>query len=141
MITKILLVDDNQTITRTLSRMLNFEGSYETEVANNGYQAMDKMLSFNPKLVILDLSMPGISGQETLVKIKEINPNTKVIIASAHYDDQTKDFCLRNGASDFITKPYTAANLFNSIKSILTNSKYGSNENIFLTTIDEKLKK
>ena len=107
MITKILLLDDNQTITRTLSGMLDLEGSYETEVANNGYQAMDKMLSFNPKLVILDLSMPGMSGQETLVKIKEINPNTKVIIASAHDAAKTKDFCLRNGASGYITKPYT----------------------------------
>ena len=138
MITKILLVDDNQTITRTLSGMLDLEGSYETEVANNGYQAMDKMLSFNPKLVILDLSMPGMSGQETLVKIKEINPNTKVIIASAHDAAKTKDFCLRNGASGYITKPYTAENLFNTIKSVLANGKYGSNENIFLSAINEK---
>ena len=105
---KILIVDDNLGITKMLKRMLDLGGDYEVEVANNGYQAMDKMLSFNPALVILDLSMPGMSGQDTLVKIKEINPNTKVIIASAHDDDKTKEFCLRNGASGYITKPYTA---------------------------------
>ena len=68
---KILIVDDNVSITKMLSRMLNLDGTYEIDVTNNGYQAMDKMLSFNPKVVILDLSMPGMSGQETLVKIKD----------------------------------------------------------------------
>jgi len=139
MVMKILIVDDNQTITTMLSQMLDLLGSYEIDVANNGYQAMDKMLSFNPKLVILDLSMPGMSGQDTLIKIKEINPNTKVIIASAHDDDKTKDFCLRNGASGYITKPYTVEVVSNVIKSVLASGKYGSNENIFLTAISEKL--
>jgi len=136
---KILIVDDNQSLTTTLSRILNLEKSYEIEVANNGYQAMDKMLSFNPEFVILDLSMPGMSGLDTLSKIMEINPNTKVIIASAHDDDKNKDFCLKNGASDYITKPYTVANLLNKIKRVLAGSKFGPNENIFLTTINEKL--
>ncbi len=136
---KILIVDDNQTITTMLSQMLDLLGSYEIDVANNGYQAMDKMLSFNPKLVILDLSMPGMSGQDTLIKIKEINPNTKVIIASAHDDDKTKDFCLRNGASGYLTKPYTVSDVSDEIKSVLASGKYGANENIFISTINEKL--
>lgn len=136
---KILIVDDNQTITTMLSQMLDLLGSYEIDIANNGYQAMDKMLSFNPKLVILDLSMPGMSGQDTLIKIKEINPNTKVIIASAHDDDKTKDFCLRNGASGYLTKPYTVSDVSDEIKSVLASGKYGANENIFLTSINEKL--
>jgi len=136
---KILIVDDNQTITTMLSQMLDLLGSYEIDVANNGYQAMDKMLSFNPKLVISDLSMPGMSGQDTLIKIKEINPNTKVIIASAHDDDKTKDFCLRNGASGYLTKPYTVSDVSDEIKSVLASGKYGANENIFLTAINEKL--
>ena len=136
---KILIVDDNQTITTMLSQMLDLLGSYEIDVADNGYQAMDKMFSFNPKLVILDLSMPGMSGQDTLIKIKEINPNTKVIIASAHDDDKTKDFCLRNGASGYLTKPYTVSDVSDEIKSVLASGKYGANENIFLTSINEKL--
>ncbi len=136
---KILIVDDTVRITKMLSQMLNSLGSYETEVANNGYQAMDKMLSFNPQVVILDLSMPGMSGQDTLIKIKEINPNTKVIIASAHDDDKTKDFCLRNGASGYLTKPYTVSDVSDEIKSVLASGKYGANENIFLTSINEKL--
>jgi len=139
MFMKILIVDDNQTITTMLSQMLDLLGSYEIDIANNGYQAMDKMLSFNPKLVILDLSMPGMSGQDTLIKIKEINPNTKVIIASAHDDDKTKDFCLRNGASGYLTKPYTVSDVSDEIKSVLASGKYGANENIFLTSINEKL--
>ena len=90
-----LIVDDNQSITTLLSEMLNSE-DHEIEVASDGYQAMHKILSFNPALVILDLSMPGMSGQDTLIKIKEINPNTKVIIASVHDDEKTKDFCLKH---------------------------------------------
>jgi len=139
MVMKILIVDDNQTITTMLSQMLDLLGSYEIDVANNGYQAMDKMLSFNPKVVILDLSMPGMSGQDTLIKIKEINSNTKVIIASAHDDDKTKDFCLRNGASGYLTKPYTVEDVSNEIKNVIASGKYGANENIFLTAINEKL--
>ena len=136
---KILIVDDNEGIRKTLSRILDLNGRYETEVASNGYQAMDKMLSFKPTLVILDLSMPGMSGQDTLSKIMEINPNTKVIIASALDDDQTKEFCLQNGASGYITKPYNTENLLNKIKRVLATSKYGPNESIFLTRIEEKL--
>ena len=136
---KILIVDDNEGIRKMLSRTLDLNGSYETEVANNGYQAMDKMLSFNPKVVILDLSMPGMSGQDTLSKIMEINPNTKVIIASALDDDQTRDFCLTNGASGYITKPFNTEDLLKKIKRVLATNKYGPNENIFLTRIEEKL--
>ena len=137
---KILIVDDNLSITKMLSRMLALDGSYEVDVANNGYQAMDKMLSFNPQLVILDLSMPGMSGQETLVKIKEIDPNAKVIIASAHGDEKTKEFCLRNGASGYMSKPYTAADVSDKIKTVLEGDKFGSDENNFLTAISEQLK-
>ena len=115
---KVLIVDDNQSITTMLSDMLDSE-DYEIEVAGDGYQAMHKILSFNPILVILDLSMPGMSGQDTLIKIKEINPNTKVIIASAHDDDQTKKFCLKHGASYYITKPYEAVDVSNHVKNIL----------------------
>jgi len=136
---KILIVDDNQIVTSMLSRMLDFKSSYEIEVAHNGYQAMDKMLNFNPTLVILDLSMPGMSGQDTLSKIRDINPNTKVIISSAQDDDKNKDFCLRNGASGYITKPYTSADLLNTIKSVLVSGKYRQDENIFLSNINEKL--
>ena len=136
---KILIVDDNEGIRKMLSRTLDLNGSYETEVASNGYQAMDKMLSFNPSLVILDLSMPGMSGQDTLSKIMEINPNTKVIIASAHDDAKTKEFCLQNGASGYITKPYNTEDLLKKIKRVLATSKYGPNESIFLTRIEEKL--
>ena len=136
---KILIVDDNPGITKMLSQILDLENSYETEIAHNGYQAMDKMLSFNPTVVILDLSMPGMSGLDTLSKIMEINPNTKVIIASAHDDEKTKDFCLKNGASGYITKPYTPSDVLNEIKTVLVGGKYGSNENIFLTGINEKL--
>ena len=119
MVTKVLIVDDNQSITEILSDSLDSEGGYETEIANNGFEAMHKMQSFNPALVILDLSMPGMSGQDTLIKIKEINPNTKVIIASVHDDDQTKKFCLKHGASYYITKPYEAVDVSNHVKNIL----------------------
>jgi CheY-like chemotaxis protein len=84
--------------------------------------------------------MPGMSGQETLVKIKEIDPNAKVIIASAHGDEKTKEFCLRNGASGYMSKPYTAADVSDKIKTVLEGVKFGSNENNFLTAISEKLK-
>jgi len=136
---KILIVDDNVSITKMFSKMLSMQEDYETEIANNGYQALDKMLSFNPKVVILDLAMPGMSGEDTLVKIIEINPNTKVIIASAHADQKTINFCLKNGASGYIEKPCSSNDLFNSIKKVLASDKYGKDENIFLRTLNEKL--
>jgi len=63
-----------------------------------------------------------------------------VIIASAHADQQTIDFCLKNGASGYITKPCSDADLFSTIKSALDSGKYGKDENIFLRTLNEKLK-
>lgn len=135
---KMLIVDDNQSITTMLSEMLDSE-DYEIEVASDGYQAMHKTLSFNPALVILDLSMPGMSGIDTLIKIRESNPNTKVIIASAHDDDQTKSFCLKHGAADYLVKPYNEVDVLNKIKNVLAGSKFGPSENIYFSRINEKL--
>ena len=133
-----LIVDDNQSITIMLSEMLDSE-DYEIEVASDGYQAMHKILSFNPALVILDLAMPGMSGIDTLSKIRENNPNTKVIIASAHDDDQTKSFCLKHGAADYLVKPYNEVDVLNKVKNVLAGTKYGPTENIYFSRIIEKL--
>ena len=134
---KILIVDDNESITSMMSQTLDLEEGYEVEIANNGFQAIDKMLSFNPRVVILDLSMPEMSGQEVLKKMMGINPDVKVIIASAHGSDRAKEFCLKHGASAFITKPCPPKDFINTIQSVLVSGEYGKHENVFLSAVNE----
>jgi len=136
---KILIVDDNKSITSMMSQTLDLEEDYEVEIANNGFQAIDKMLSFDPRVVILDLSMPEMSGQEVLKKMMEINPDVKVIIASAHGSDRAKEFCLKHGASAYITKPCPPQDFINTIQGVLVSKEYGKQGDVFLSTVNEKL--
>lgn len=136
---KILIVDDNKDITNVISEILDLEKDYEIEIANDGFQAMHKMLSFKPKVVILDLAMPEMSGEEVLKKMMGINPDVKVIIATAHASDRIKEFCHKQGASAFITKPCSLENLKNTIQSVLVRGDHGKHENVFLSAVNENL--
>jgi putative two-component system response regulator len=101
----ILIVDDEEMVRRLLRRKLSSEG-YQCQEAGNAEQALDKMRAILPALVILDIKMPGKSGIELLPEIKADYPDTSVIMATAITDTSTAIQCMKNGAYDYITKPF-----------------------------------
>ncbi len=102
---RILIVDDEETIRRLLHQSLGKAG-YQCQKAGNAEQALDKLKSDPAELVILDIKMPGKSGMELLPELKASHPDTVVIMVTATTDTSTAIQCLKDGAYDYITKPF-----------------------------------
>jgi two-component system nitrogen regulation response regulator NtrX len=126
----ILVVDDETTISQSLSGILSDEG-YETLTASNGYEALKLIESEAPDLVLLDIWMPGMDGIETLKEIKRTNPFLQVIIISGHGTIETAVKATKLGAYDFIEKPLSIEKVIVTINNAL-NFRRLEEENLFL---------
>ena len=82
---KILLVDDEESANFLHREVLEEEG-YEVHSALTGQEAMKKLVTISPDLVILDINMPEMNGIEVLRRIKETRPKTKVIVSSSYHE-------------------------------------------------------
>ena len=98
---KILVVDDEQSLQLAYRQEFEDEG-YEVHSALSGKDALRKLKSVSPDLVILDITMPGMNGIEVLRQIKEVNPKTKVILSSSHHE--YKQDLSAWASDDFIVK-------------------------------------
>jgi two-component system OmpR family response regulator len=101
---KILVVEDDEAINRLLCDMLN-RSEYVTKAAYSGTEAMIYLEKNEWDMVILDLMLPGIKGEELLVEIRK-HKHMPIIIISAKEEKDVKINALKMGADDFITKPF-----------------------------------
>ena len=101
----IMVVDDESSIRDTLAGVLSDE-QFETVVASDGADALAKVKTYAPDVVFLDIWMPGWDGIETLEKLKEIAPDTEVVMMSGHATISTALEAMKLGAIDFIEKPF-----------------------------------
>lgn len=101
----ILIVDDEAAVRLLLHRKLMNQG-YQCKEAGTADEALEKIKSESAALVILDIKMPGKSGIELLAEIKAEYPDTAVIMATAIADIDTAIHCMKQGAYDYITKPF-----------------------------------
>ena len=101
----LLVVDDEDGLRRVLHITLSREG-YRCEQANDAEQTLHVLESIPVALVLLDIMMPGKSGIELLPEIKEAHPDTAVIMATAVNDIDIAVQCLKQGADDYICKPF-----------------------------------
>lgn len=116
----ILVIDDEEAIRLTTKEMLSDCG-YDAILAPNGLEAVSIFKkSYNEiKLVILDLSMPIMSGKETYIKLKEINQNVKVLLASGFLRDDRVENLMQLGVNSFIQKPYTLQKLTREVHRLI----------------------
>jgi two-component system alkaline phosphatase synthesis response regulator PhoP len=117
---KILVVDDEIYIVHILDFSLGMEG-YEVVTALDGEQALHKVKSDKPDLVVLDIMMPKLDGYETC-KILKADPDTKnipVILLSAKGRNVDQKMGFQVGADDYITKPFSPRKLVERINMIL----------------------
>ena len=101
----ILLVDDEEAIRCILSKGLGMRG-FSCDEAENGEQALEKLESHPSDLVIMDINMPGKTGSEVLPEITDRFPETAVIMASGETDTKVIAKCIKDGAHDYISKPF-----------------------------------
>lgn len=111
---RILVVDDEQQVCEDLKTFLTGKG-YEVEIAFGGEEGHEKLKSFRPHLVLLDIRMPGLSGLDALPRMKKLDPNVKVIMVTAVQEIEMAQLAVERGADDYITKPVDLRYLHNSI--------------------------
>ncbi len=119
---KILIIDDDLDMCSLLSRFLNKKG-YEAEVALNGAKGLARFNEEHFDIVLCDFRLGDKSGKDVLNKIKEIKPETIVIIITGYSDIKTAVDVIKMGAFDYITKPLIPDEVINVIeKAIATPS-------------------
>jgi DNA-binding response OmpR family regulator len=133
-IMKILLVDDERRIIEVLEAYLEREG-YEIHSADNGIDALKKAKSINPDLIILDLMLPDISGEEVcrLVR-KESDVPILMLTAKSAEDDRINGIVM--GADDYLTKPFSPREVVVRVQAILRRVK--KTEKVHLLEFNEK---
>ena len=114
---RILVCDDDHDIVKAICIYLKGSG-YDTVTAFNGKEAVEKLETDKPDLVILDVMMPVMDGIEALSRIRE-SSNLPVILLTAKAEDTDKVLGLNIGADDYITKPFNPAELLARVKSAL----------------------
>jgi twitching motility two-component system response regulator PilH len=113
----ILIADDSFIARTSLSNIL--KNDYNLIFANNGREAYQLTIENNFDLVLLDLLMPEMTGQEALQLIKKEKPDLPVIILSADIQKTTKEECFNLGANDFLNKPPSKNELLNIIRKYI----------------------
>lgn len=101
---KLLIVDDEARICSTLAQYFSMKG-YEVRIAQCGEDALAFAGTFQPHVVLLDLLMPGMSGVDTLKRIKQLNPTPRVIMLSAADHQEVAEGALKFGADSYVCKP------------------------------------
>jgi putative two-component system response regulator len=114
----ILIVDDEKAVRRLLYQKLSGEG-YRCEEADSAEQAVDKLRNNAVELGLLDIKMPGKSGTELLPEIKANYPDTAVIMATAVTDIHIAIQCMKQGAYDYLTKPFNLDEVILSVDRAL----------------------
>lgn len=115
----VLVVDDNEVNLFLAKKILSKD--YAVETVNSGTDAIEYLANNQPDLVLLDISMPDISGIEVMKEMREMeqHKNTPVIFLTAVHDTETEASCLERGAADFITKPFETRIMLNRVKKTI----------------------
>lgn len=121
---RILLVDDEQVIQETGTYLLKDMG-YDVIIAQNGAEAVEifKKEQKNIVLVMMDMIMPIMNGREAFLKIREIDPQAKVVISSGFIKNENLNEMLQQGLMGFIQKPFQTKKLSQLLTDILSNNK------------------
>ena len=114
----ILLVEDEQKLANSLANNLRSEG-FAVDLAFNGESGKDHALTYAYDLIILDVMLPVIDGSEVLKIIRAKNRNVPILMLTARDSVQDKVKFFEAGADDYLTKPFSFAELFVRVKALL----------------------
>jgi two-component system KDP operon response regulator KdpE len=135
---RILVVDDEERMVRFIRLNLEHDGFQITE-AFNGTQAVNKIRSSLPDLILLDVMMPDIDGFEVLKIIREIS-TVPVIMLTAKGEEEDRVRGLELGADDYITKPFSPRELISRVKAVLRRTETTAGTTHGLIEVDDRLK-
>lgn len=134
---RILVVDDEKGLVKIIRLNLEQDG-YEVVEAYNGSQAMEKLRTTLPDLVLLDVMMPDTDGFTVLKMIRQIGA-TPVIMLTAKGEEDDKIKGLELGADDYVTKPFSPRELTSRIKAVLRRGDFSRDEESGKIIVDDRL--
>jgi two-component system chemotaxis response regulator CheY len=115
---KILVIDDSAMSRRTMRRILENAG-YEVVEADEGMVALEIYFLEKPDMVFLDLVMKGMYGLDVLGKLREMDPDVRVIVASADIQSSTRAMAEEAGARAFVNKPFVVEQVLAAVNAAL----------------------
>ncbi len=113
--TDVVVIDDEESICEGCRQTLEAEG-FRAAIARDGTKGLKLVEQSHPKVVLVDLKMPGISGMEVLAKISEFDPSIVTIVITGYGSIDSAVETMKIGALDFLTKPFAPERLIESVK-------------------------
>ncbi len=120
---RLMVVDDSMFMRRLIRQAATEAGWEVVGEAGNGREAVELFPQVQPDLVTMDVVMPEMSGLEALRKIRELDPNAQVVMVTALDQKQTLLDSIRDGAIDFIVKPFDQARIVGLLAKVSQRSK------------------
>ena len=118
-VARILIIDDSKVMRSVIRAMLNKLGHEVVGEATNGLEGYDQYFSLKPDLATMDITMPVMNGVDTLIKIKEHDPDAKIILITATLQGAKLNNAIDSGASGYLFKPLQEAELKQLLEQIL----------------------
>jgi diguanylate cyclase (GGDEF)-like protein len=119
---KVLVVDDAPDTLEIIQKLFHYEG-YDVATASTGEEGVKKVEEEKPDVVLMDINLPGIDGTEALRRIRIINPLQCVIMLTAFATVENAIYALKEGASDFVKKPFENEHLIHIVNQCLGKYK------------------
>ncbi|MGH0037567.1 MAG: response regulator transcription factor [Myxococcota bacterium] len=118
----VLVVEDEEPIRRGLCDVLVYHG-YAPEEAERGDTGLDRALAADFALIVLDVMLPGLSGFDVCSRLREVRPDTPVLMLTARGSEEDVLQGFRCGADDYVTKPFSIAELMARVEALLRRSR------------------
>jgi two-component system chemotaxis response regulator CheY len=115
----LLIVDDSAVIRKAIASYVSDYDITIVGTANNGDVALEMFEKYNPDIVTLDITMPGLDGFEVLDKMVKMNSEAQILVVTALSDKATGLKALKIGAKSYITKPFRAEKLRQAFQRLL----------------------
>lgn len=122
---KIFIVDDHSIVRDGLPQLLESQPDFEViGSAETGEKALEMLRLLSPDVIILDISMPGMSGFETIGLFRELLPNTRIVIYSMHEKEAYVHKVLSSGALGYVLKGAPVAELIGAVRAVCRNEYF-----------------
>jgi two-component system, cell cycle sensor histidine kinase and response regulator CckA len=120
----VLIVEDEENL-RELLRIVLEEKGFKVLQAADGLEAVEIFTAHKDEIgvVLSDIGLPYLGGWDAFLKMKEINPEVKGILASGFFNPDVRTEIIKSGAMDFITKPYNSAQIITAVREALHKAK------------------
>jgi len=123
---KVLIIDDSAMSRRILRSIIESAGHDVLEAAD-GLVGLEQYFLHRPDVVLLDLIMLGMSGMDVLQKLREMDANARVIVATADIQISTREMTQAQGAAGFVTKPFAAKDVLATVNSVVERGNNAAN--------------